>query len=236
MSRTTRVFALMASGFVLVSSAAVLASQAPAPAVSVVGFVVDSDSRLSPNAANAMTDKLAVDLVESGRFRVLDRAWLGTDALSVERSPIARIRDSASAAGVDYIIVGRVATVSPRQRYARPRPGILSPIGRPFAGYAQVNPRVVSRGSDYLRVSLEVVDTKTGSVLTETSSTCPVPPKSAPRVTPLVWLPASPVLAAAAAIAHSRKSAPSLDPGIERAVTAAGQVILRWHPQSSGSK
>jgi hypothetical protein len=236
MSRIPGISAAIASGFVLVSSAGVIATQAPAPAVAVAGFVVDSDSRLSAEATDAMTDKLAIDLVESGRFRVLDRAWLGGEALSVQRSPIARIRDAATAAGVDFLIVGRVATVSLRQRYARPGPRILSPIGRPFAGYAQANPRLVSRGSDYLRVSLEVLDTKTGSILTETSSTCPVPPRSAPRVTPLVLLPVSPVAAAAAAIAHSRKGAASLDPGIERAVTATGQVIARWSPPASNNR
>jgi len=52
----------------------------------------------------------------------------------------------------------------------------------------------------------------------------------------LVLLPVSPIAAAITAIAHSHKGAPTLDPGIERAVTSAGQVIARWHKPVSAAK
>jgi curli biogenesis system outer membrane secretion channel CsgG len=236
MSRISGIVALIAGTFVLGSTAGLVAAQAPAPAISVVGFVVDSDSRVSLNAAEAMTDKLAVELVESGRFRVLDREWLGPDAVDGQRLPLARVRDAASIAGVDYLIVGKVSKLTQGPRYGTPGPRVQRPFGQPFAGYTMVPSRRVARRVDYLRLSLEIVDTKTGLVLTETSSTCPMPPKAAPLVPPVVLLPVSPVAAAAAAIAHANKRPANLDPGIARALTTTGQVIARWHPPSSANR
>jgi TolB-like protein len=235
MSRIPGIVAGFAGSFVLASTAGLAARQAPAPSVAVVGFAVDSAAKLSPQATDAMTDKLAIDLVESGRFRVLDREWLGPEAVNVQRLPLARVRESANAAGLDYLIVGRVSKFSQRQRYGTPGPIVQRPFGQPFARYAMASPQKAPRSSDYLRVSIELLDTKTGTVLTETSSTCPVPPKQAPRV-PALLLPVSPIAAAITAIAHSRKEASTLDPGIERAVTTAGQVIARWHRPVSVAK
>ena len=218
---------------VLASTAGLAGRQAPAPAIAVVGFAADSASKLSPAATDAMTDKLARELVESGRFRVLDREWLGPDAVSVEGVPLSRVRESATAAGVDYLIIGKVSKFTERQTYGAPGPIVLRPFGQPFARYATASPRKAPRSSDYLRVSIELLDTKTGTVLTETSSTCPAPRKTAPRLTPLALLPGSPVAAGAAAIAHARKDSSRLDPGLERAVTTAGQVIVRWNPVSA---
>jgi len=236
MSRIPGIAVVIAGGFVLASTAGLAARQGPAPSIAVVGFGVDSRSTLTPKAIDAMTDKLAFDLEESGRFRVLDREWLGGEAASIQRSPLARVRDAANAAGVDYLIVGKISKFSRRQPYGTSGPGILRPLGAPFAAYPPVSRRVATRSVDYLRVSIEIVSTKTGSVLTETSSTCPAPPKSAPRVSPLALLPVSPIAAAIAVISHARKDASALDPGIERAVATAGQVIARWNPSASASR
>ena len=236
MPRISGMVAVIAGGFVLASTAGLAARQAPAPSVAVVGFAVDSASKLPPQATDAMADKLAIDLVESGRFRVLDREWLGPEAVNVQRLPLARVRESANAAGVDYLIVGKVSKFSQRQRYGTPGPIVLRPFGQPFARYAMASPPKAPRSTDYLRVSIELLDTKSGTVLTETSSTCPAPPKSAPRVPALVLLPVSPIAAAITAIAHSHKEASTLDPGIERAVTTAGQAIARWHKPVSVAK
>jgi hypothetical protein len=233
MPRNTGISAGITVGLILAGSVDALARQAPAPAVAVVGFATDSASSLSPKVTDAMTDKLAVDLVESGRFRVLDREWLGPGDVSVARMPLAQVRDAASAAGVAYLIVGHVSRFTGRPKYGTPGPIALRPFGRPFARYGTAPPRQVSKRVDYLRVSIEIVDAKTGLVLTETSSTCPVPPKSAPRVTPVMLLPVTPVAAAVAAIAGSRRDASSLDPGIARAVMMAGQVIARWNPPAA---
>jgi curli biogenesis system outer membrane secretion channel CsgG len=236
MSRIPGIAAVIAGSFVLAGTAGLTARQAPAPSVAVVGFVVDSASKLSSKTTDAMTDKLATDLVESGGFRVLDREWLGPEAVSGPRLPLARIRDAANAAGVDYLVVGQVSKFSERQSYGTPGPRVFRPFGQPFARFATAAPRKAPRRFDYLRVSLEIVETKTGVVLTETSSTCPAPPKSAPAVPPLVLLPVSPIAAAAAAIAHANREASSLNPGIARALTTAGQVIARWRPAPSAGK
>jgi hypothetical protein len=214
------------------ATAAVAARQTPAPAIAVIGFTADSASRLSPEATGAMTEKLAVELVESGRFRVMDREWLGPE---IETAPLARVRDAANAAGVDYLVVGKVSKFTERPKYA-PYGSRAQPFRQPFAGYALMPVRPLSRRADYLRVSLEIVDAKSGSVLTETSSTCPVPPKPAPRTPAAMLLPVSPVAAAVAAIASARRSSSALDPGIARAVATAGHVIARWTPPDSNSR
>ena len=218
----------------LATAAGLAARHSPPPAISVVGFATDSASKLSPEATAAMTDKLAVDLVESGRFRVMDREWLGAESVNAQRLPLTHLREAARVAGVDYLVVGKVSKFTVRPKYGPAGPRV-QPFRQPFGGYAMVPVRPVSpRPADYLRVSLEIVDTKTGSILTETSSTCPVPPKSSPRMPALMMLPVSPVAASIAAIANSRRNASALDPGVARAVTTAGQVIAKWTPTDSG--
>ena len=230
--------------FVLASTAGLAARQAPAPTITVVGFTTDSASKLSPDTTGAMTDKLAVDLVESGRFRVMDREWLGAE-IDAGRLPLGRLREAAKAAGVDYLVLGRVVRFTERPNLGTPPPvrSSPSPFGprvqpfrQPFAGYPMTPARPVSRPVDYLRVRLEIVDASTGSILAETSSTCPVPPKPAPRMPALMLLPVSPIAAAVAAITSSHRHASVLDPGIARAVTTAGQVIARWTPPDPGVK
>ena len=218
--------------WLFVGPVGLVARQAPAPSVAVIGFAADPRATLSQDAIGAMTDKLALDLVESGRFRVMDREWLGPEILN---APLARVRDAATAAGVDYLVVGKISKFTETTKSAPYGPRV-QPFRQPFAAYTMVPVRPIVRRADYLRVSLEILDAKTGSVLTETSSTSPVPPKSAPRVSPVMLLPASPVAAAIAAIAHARRHSSALDPGIARAVATAGQVIVRWTPPNSDHK
>jgi curli biogenesis system outer membrane secretion channel CsgG len=232
MSRISGSFSAIAAGLVLASTAGLDARQALAPSVTVVGFAVDSATKLSSKATDAMTDKLATDLVESGRFRVLDREWLGPGAVDAQRLPLARIRDAATAAGVEYLIVGNVSKFSEVPKYGPVGPRVHPPFGQPFAGYPMVPSRRVSRRVDYLRISLEILDAKSGAVLGETSSTCPAP-KPAPRVPAMLLLPVSPIAAAATAIAKSHKNSSALDPGVARAVTTVAQFIGRWQPPSS---
>lgn len=234
---------------VLATTTGLAARQAPAPAVTVVGFFTDSTANLSSEAIGAMTDKVAVDLVESGRFRVMDREWLGAGIVDADRLPIAHLRNAAKAAGVDYLVIGRITRFTERPKYVTPpnrtSPSQLGarvqPFRQPFAGYPMTPARPVAparpalRPFDYLRVRLEIVDANTGSVVTETSSTCPMPVKTAPRMPALMLLPVSPIAAAVAAITSAHRNASVLDPGIARAVTTAGQVIARWSPPDPGT-
>lgn len=219
--------------FLVAGTPGVAARQAPAPAIAVIGFHVDSGTKISADAIGEMSDRLALDLVESGRFRVMDREWFGPEIL---HAPLARARDAASAAGVDYVVVGRISKFTEQAKYIPPAPRVQRPFGQSFGGYTMVPVRPVVRRTDYLRVSLEIVDARTGSVLTETSSTTPVPPKAAPRVPAVMLLPASPVAAAIAAVTSLHRKSPAIDPGLARAVTAAGRVIARWTPPNSNHR
>ncbi len=129
-----------------------------------------------------MTDALALQLVESGRYRVLDRTWLGVDSGTAQRTPLARLREIAKDAGVDYLVVGRVSKFSETRRYAPQAPMMVSPFSpagyspmRP--GYAPTRPRTTTKRVDHLRLSIDLVDVMSGSVLTKASSTCDMPPK-----------------------------------------------------------
>jgi curli biogenesis system outer membrane secretion channel CsgG len=213
------------------------AQQRPAPTVAVVGFLAESASRVSTKAADAMADGLALQLVESGRYRVLDRTWLGVDSGTTQRTPLERLRDTAKDAGVDYLVVGRVSKYSETRRYASAGPTMVAPFGRPFSGYAPMRPRTTTKRFDYLRLSIDLVDVTTGSVLTKVSSTCTMPQKSGlARTAPLLLLPASPIAAAAALLAGTKTASSGLDPGLERAMTTAGQALISWHRPASVSR
>jgi TolB-like protein len=236
-----RVTALAFAGTLLLTSG-LKAQQRPAPSVAVVGFLAESASRVSTKAADAMTDALALQLVESGRYRVLDRTWLGVDSGSTQGTPLARLREIARNAGVDYLVVGRVSKFSETRRYVAQSPMMVSPYSpagyspmRP--GYAPMRPRTATKRVDHLRLSIDLVDVTSGSVLTAASSTCDMPPKSGlARTAPLLLLPTSPLAAAAALVARGHAPSSGIDPGLEHAMTTAGQALIRWNRPASVSR
>jgi TolB-like protein len=225
-----------------------LTAQQAAPIVTVAGFQVDSATKVSTKAVDAMADELALQLVESGRFRVMDRTWLGLDSGRVEGS-IARIKTAAREAGVDYLIVGRIATFSEVSRHASPPPRMMPPFGpgaaSPFGprfgpgGYAPVL-RPASR-QDRLRISVELVDVRSGLLLAHATETCGIPQSSGAfhgpsRLSPIAARPSGPLAAVAAAlIARPRRSsAPNSE--LQRAVTTIAQTFVRWNPPATAGK
>ena len=241
MAGIRRVTALGLAGTLLLTPG-LAAQQRSAPSVAVVGFFAEPASRVSTKAADAMADTLALQLVESGRYRVLDRTWLGVDSGTTQRTPLARLRDSAKDAGVDYLVVGRVSKFSETLRYPSQGPMMVSPFGpagyspmRP--GYAPMRSRTTTKRVDHLRLSIDLVDVVSGSVLTAASSTCAMPPRDGlARTAPLLLLPTSPLAAAAALVARGRTSSSGLDPGLENAMTTAGQALIRWNRPASVSR
>ena len=214
------------------------ARQSP-PTVAVAGFTVESGTKLKTAAIDAMTDQLADTLVESGRFRALDRAWLGIESGKVSGS-IDRIRAKAGEAGVDYLIVGRLAKFSELIRHM---PGPLAPRGLPMMGpprgrfpFGSPSIRPITR-IDHLRVSVDVVDVRTGALLTRTTETCRMPGAkglaNGPR--PAV-LPAKPLLAVAAALVARPRNSQVLDSDLGRIVTAIGQTLIRWKPPTDDGR
>jgi hypothetical protein len=212
---------------------AVHAQEHIAPAVTIAGFSADKTG-FSSKEAEALAEALAIQLVESGRYRVLDRAFLPIKG-NPSRPAISAVRAAASAAGIEYVLVGRVGKFTETRRYSPPvapalpglrrigRSGHL--IARPFAA------RTVTERHDYLRVSIELVDVKTGAVLTETTRTCPALARAsgASTAASLMLAPVSPLGAVVTTIARTRAST-SVDPALESALSTAAADLIRWTP------
>ena len=229
----------------VVAFAPALTAQQAAPIVTVAGFQVDPGAKVSSESIDAMADELALQLVESGRFRAMDRTWLGLESGRVE-GPVARIRTAARDAGVDYLIVGRLSKFSEVSRQAPPPPrmlpafgpGAASPFGPRFgpSGYAPIL-RPAPR-QDRLRVTVELVDVRSGLALAQATEMCGIPQSSRPsRLSPI----ASPIPArassplAAALIARPRRSS-APDSELQRAVTTIAQTFVRWNPPAAAGK
>jgi hypothetical protein len=225
----------------------VLKAQQAAPIVTVAGFQVDSATKVSGKTIDAMTDELALQLIESGRFRAMDRTWLGLESGRVE-GPVARIRTAAREAGVDYLIVGRISTFSEVSRHAPPPPRMLPPFGpaaaSPFgprfgpSAYAPVL-RPVPR-QDRLRISVELVDVRSGLPLTHASETCGITQSPGPsRIAPIAARPSRPsrpLAAVAAALIARPRRASTPDSELQRAVTTIAQTFVRWNPPAAAAK
>lgn len=209
-------------------------AQAPPPTVTVSPFSVARGWGISDKDGDAMAHELALRLIESGRYRVLDSAWLTGSGDSKRPMPAASLRAAASSAGVDYVIVGRLEKFTETYAVVQPGPRRLPPFGRPQMAWATAPPRTMTRRREFLRVTTEIVDAKSGEVLTVASTYCSPPSGSGlAKAASLALLPVSPVAATAAAAAGSRKSSgSSLKPALERALTSITSELLRWNPPS----
>jgi hypothetical protein len=141
MSRIPGIVAVIAGGFVLTSTAGLAGRQARRRRWR--ALAVDSALKL-PKATDAMTDKLAIDL-ESGRFRVMDREWLGPEAVN-GRGFRSRVRSRTPRRGLSDHRKGLEVYRAPEIRHARPHRAAIP--GGPFARYATA-PQRVSKGVDY---------------------------------------------------------------------------------------
>ncbi len=70
------------------------------PTVAVVSF-----TGVPAEQGDAMADRLASELVDTGRFRVMPRDWLGTPPRP-EMQSLAVVREAAAAAGVKFLLLG----------------------------------------------------------------------------------------------------------------------------------
>ena len=210
------------------------ARQTP-PTVAVAGFTVESGVKLKPATVDAMADQLAESLVESGRFRALDRAWLGIESGKFTGS-IDRIRAAAADAQVDYLVVGRLGKFSELVRHmpapVAPRgfPTMGQPRGRFPGGGPLIRPMT---RMDHLRVRVDVLDVRTGALLTRTTETCRMPgSRGLASAGPRAALPSKPLLAVAAALITRPRASQILDADLDRVITAIGQTLTRWNPRT----
>ena len=232
----------------VVTFAPALKAQQAAPIVTVAGFQVDSGTKVSSKAIDAMADELALQLIESGRFRAMDRAWLGIESGRVDGS-VAAIRTAARDAGVDYLIVGRISKFTEVSRSAPPSPRMLPPFGpgaaSPFGprfGPSRHAPilRPAPR-QDRLRISVELVDVRSGLPLTHATETCGIPQSSGPSrlspiASPIAVRASSPLAAVAAALVARPRSSSAPDAELQRAVTTIAQTLVRWNLPSMAGK
>jgi TolB-like protein len=209
-----------------------LSAQQPAPTVAVVGFQADRGADVSPKVLDAMTEDLAVRLVESGRYRALDRAWLGVES-GQPPAPLAAMRSAALDASVDYLVVGRISRFSEVQRTAAPMPRMMPHFG---PSYSRFRPAPILRPAprqDRLRVSVELIDVRSGRALTEASETCTVTQRSGPvRLAP-AGRPSSVPLAVAAALVSRPRATSNLDQQLQQTLETIGQAIVRWNPPTA---
>jgi hypothetical protein len=124
-----------------------------------------------------MADDLASLLVDSGRFRVLDRAWLPVAKDRQSRPPIALLRRAATSAGVRYLVIGSARQTV--RRVAGPAIGFPAPQGR-VPTLLPVVGSVMQRRSPAYRQStqeirscwmeIELIDAETGQVVRRLSA------------------------------------------------------------------
>lgn len=218
-------------GLLILSSSLGLHAQGrQAPVVTIGAFAVPGGWGLSSSDGEVITHELGTRLVESGRYRVLDSRWLERASDSKLPMSPAKLRAGARAAGVDYVIVGRLEKVT--ETYAVTRPSAYRPptLGPRQTFPSAAAPRVTTRRVQSLRVVAEVLDVESGEVLMTTSARCARPKSSLSKVASLVLVPVSPVAAAATAVAGARSaSSSSLDPSLERALSTVATELLRWN-------
>jgi hypothetical protein len=157
----TEPLALTCLGLLLCLAPATLAAQDEMrrPTVTVVSF----EGPGSLERLDAMADELAMRLVETGRFRVLEREWLAVPA-GPARPSVAVLRDVAAGAGVEYLVLGSV-----RPLLGGPISGPVT-IGGPLLGAARLRSRMLIRPARTSRppsvsVNVRVVDVSSGDVV-----------------------------------------------------------------------
>jgi TolB-like protein len=98
------------------------------PTVTVVPFDVTNVRGQPPQDGSALADDLAKLLVDSGQFRVLDRAWLPTPKTSQARPTIVVLQQAAQSANVRYLVLGTARQTM--QRVVVPQAiGFRGPLG-----------------------------------------------------------------------------------------------------------
>jgi hypothetical protein len=159
--RRTEPLTLTCLGLLLCLAPGTLAAQDEVrrPTVTVVSF----EGPGAQERLDAMADELAMRLVETGRFRVLEREWLPVPTGSA-RPSVAVLRDAAAAAGVEYLVLGSV-----RPCLGGPISGPIT-IGGPLLGGVRLGSRTLIRPASTSRppsvsVNVRVVDVSSGDVV-----------------------------------------------------------------------
>ncbi len=177
------------------------------PSLSVVTFEGTGATR---EARNAMADELAVQLVDTGHFRVLHREWLPHESDEVPSLDV--LRAAARSVNVDYLVLGTIrqsTRVPPPQSGALTSRGFGPAFGRlillPLAAPPHRPPQQTT-----VVVSVRVVDVVTADIVRTATAQRAYFSNAGPPVPFLVPVASRPgTLAAAIATMAARSNAPS---------------------------
>jgi len=215
MTRTALIGSTMVVALVIAAAAQ---AQAPLPVVSVRPFTGDASHKINADLAGQLSDLMASDLVESGRYRVLDRAWLASGSQNGGVPPPDSMLDLAADAGVDLLVIGTVSKVTRIEQRLTPASGLPAVVaifrGRSFAVAA---PRVRTVRESALSVRVELVDVPTGRTVLSISSEHSAGGKKPAAIVPVLLVPGAPAILGAAALATSKSSA--VDAGLRASIT-----------------
>ncbi len=132
----------------------------PKPTIAIAPFDTDRTGWVPPpNFGETVADLLASRLVDIGAFRVFDRAML-SDPGPAARASFDAVREAASSAGVDFVVLGAVTRFGNEKKNRRG--GLL---GIPFLGGGGKSSQESSVG-----LTLRVVNVRTGEVVATSTS------------------------------------------------------------------
>ena len=147
--------------FVLLTATAwaqAAAGPAVRPSLTVADFDTDRTGwmpppRLGTTLAELLTDRLVV----SGQYKMTDREWLIAAPDNQARIPLAQLVERASAAGIDYLIVGSVTRLSIEKNSSTGAGGVPLPF---IGAFLHKN-----KTESVIGLTIRVIDVRTGEVV-----------------------------------------------------------------------
>jgi curli biogenesis system outer membrane secretion channel CsgG len=136
------------------------AASAPAarPSLTVADFDTDRTGWMPPPRLGTTLAELLTDrLVASGQYKMTDREWLIAAPDNQARIPLAQLVERASAAGVDYLIVGSVTRLSIEKHSSTGAGGVPLPF---IGGFLHKNTT-----ESVIGLTIRVIDVRTGEVV-----------------------------------------------------------------------
>ena len=202
------------------------------PIVTLAPFQAGRSAHLSVDTTAALADELAAQLVDGRRCRVLDQAWLPVRDGATNGRSVGALRDAAASAGVDYLVVGNIVPIS-RTIVATPlaqvyQPPTLGGIGiarsRMSVAGATAMRRPAKIRRSFLRITLHVIDVRTGETTNSVVVESPVRRSIGP-VIGLLPIPGPRVVGALVAATAMARSSSTLDAGLREAMASAARII-----------
>lgn len=194
------------------------------PILTVAPFQAGRSTHLSVDTTAALADELAAQLVDGRRCRVLDQAWLPVRGGATNGRSVGALREAAASAGVDYLVVGNIVPIS--RTIVTPPLAPMFPIARsriPVALTAAMGRPAKVRRS-FLRITLRVIDVRTGETMNSVVVESPVRGSAGP-VVGLLPIPGPRWVVGAVAATAMARSSSTLDAGLREAMASAARII-----------